>query len=162
MMDIEWSPGEIAFRDELRAFAASLPSPGRGSLLDDPLFGARIAEARIKVAALEMYELRAMSALSAGRSPGPAASVMKIRGTELRQRITELELDAAGQYGRAYQPQAGRPGGAVSRSHSQTAAVGPGLAALAPLRYLNERAGSIYAGSNEIQRNILAKLILAT
>jgi alkylation response protein AidB-like acyl-CoA dehydrogenase len=54
------------------------------------------------------------------------------------------------------------PGGFVSRPHSISASVGPVLASLAPLRYLNERAGSIYAGSNEIQRNILAKVLLAS
>jgi alkylation response protein AidB-like acyl-CoA dehydrogenase len=166
---LEFERGGVAYApelqtrlDELRAFASSAPGESTDTLLDDPLFAARIADVSIKVAALEIFELRIMSALSAGRTPGAAASVMKIRGTELRQRITELELDAAGRYGRTYQPQAGMPGGPVSRPHSTSASVGPVLASLAPLRYLNERAGSIYAGSNEIQRNILAKVLLAS
>jgi hypothetical protein len=83
-----------------------------------------------------------------GEPPGPAASVMKILGTELQQHISELALEAAAHYGRAYQPQRRGPGGPISLPHSEDVAVGPRAAVLAPLRYLNERAGSIYAGSN--------------
>jgi len=146
--------------DELRRFAADVPGRDGGSLLDDPLFAARLAAARIRVAALEVYELRTMSALSAGDSPGISASVMKVLGTELSQHLTELALEAAGPYGRSYQPQAGRPGGPVTLWHNQDPAVGPTPAVLAPLRYFNDRAGTIYAGANEVQRNILAKSAL--
>jgi alkylation response protein AidB-like acyl-CoA dehydrogenase len=107
-----------------------------------------------------VYELRVMSKLGKGEPAGPAASIMKVLGTELHQHISEIALEAAGHYGRAYQPQAARPGGPVSLPHSDDVAVGPRAAVLAPLRYLNERAGSIYAGSNEIQRNIIAKAAL--
>ena len=146
--------------DDLRAFAAATPGDATTSLLEDPLFAAKIAAASIRVSALEVYELRVMSQLGKGEPPGPAASVMKILGTELQQQISEIALEAAAHYGRAYQPQAARPGGPVSLPHSDGSAVGPRSAVLAPLRYLNERAGSIYAGSNEIQRNIIAKAAL--
>ena len=85
--------------------------------------------------------------------------MMKILGTELAQHLTELALEVAGPYALAYQPQAGRPGGTVHFAHSNDY-VGTVEAALAPLRYFNQRAGTIYAGSNEIQRNILAKAAL--
>ena len=144
-----YAPRLQAELEDLRAFATM-----------DPLFAAKIAAASIRVSALEMYELRVLSKLGKGEPPGAAASVMKILGTELQQHISELALEAAGQYGRAYQPQAARPGGPVSLPHSADVAVGSRAAVLAPLRYLNERAGSIYAGSNEIQRNIIAKAAL--
>ena len=146
--------------EDLRAFASAVPGDATASLLDDPLFKAKIAAASIRVEALEVYELRVMSKLGKGEPLGPAASVMKVLGTELQQHISELALEAAAHYGRAYQPQAARPGGPVSLPHSNDVAVGPRAAVLAPLRYLNERAGSIYAGSNEIQRNIIAKAAL--
>jgi alkylation response protein AidB-like acyl-CoA dehydrogenase len=164
---LEFERGGVAYAPELQTrlddlcrFSGDVPGPARRPLLDDPLFAARVAQARVRVAALEILELRAMTRLAAGHTPGATASVMKILGTELRQRVTELELDAAGNYGRAYQPSAGRPGGAVAQA-STIGPVGPLAAALAPLRYLNERAGTIYAGSNEIQRNILAKTVLS-
>ena len=84
---------------------------------------------------------------------------MKILGTELQQHVTELAIEAAGNYALPFQPQAGIPGGQVIYPHDDTF-VGEQEAALSSLRYFNERAGSIYAGSNEIQRNILARAAL--
>ena len=89
---------------------------------------------------------------------GLSSSVMKVLGTELSQYLTELALEAAGPHGIGYQPQAGCPGGAVVLPHSEGPVVGAPFAAIAPLHYLNDRAGTIYAGSNEIQRNVIAKL----
>lgn len=164
---LEFERGGTAFSpelhdvlDNLRHFAQTVPGETTDRLIDDPHFASKLAAARIRISALEVYELRTMSALSAGRSPGAAASVMKVLGTELSQHLTELAMEAAGHYGRAFQPQAVRPGGPVRLWHATGPHVGPQEAVLAPLRYLNDRAGSIYAGSNEIQRNILAKLAL--
>jgi len=120
------------------------------------------AEAEIHVAALEAQELRIMSQLSVGQTPGVAASLLKILGTELSQRLTEIALAAAGLYAAAYQPQATAPGGPVP-GFSQPAdggAVGPAYAHTVAAKYFNDRAGTIYAGSNEIQRNIIAKAAL--
>lgn len=155
-----YSPELHEVLDDLRHFSHSVPGETTERLIDDPVFANKLAAARIRIATLETYELRTMSALSSGRSPGAAASVMKILGTELSQHLTELGMEAAGRYGRAFQPQAVRPGGPVRLWHASGPHVGPQAAVLAPLRYLNDRAGSIYAGSNEIQRNILAKVAL--
>lgn len=146
--------------DQIRAFAANAAGDTADHLIDEPLFAAKLSATAIKVAALETYELQALSAHANGGSPGASASVMKILGTELAQEVTALALEAAGHYGRAFQPQATRPGGPVHYPHAKTAQCGPVESAVAPLRYFNERAGSIYAGSNEIQRNILAKAAL--
>ncbi|SDB35236.1 acyl-CoA dehydrogenase family protein [Pseudomonas sp. NFACC13-1] len=145
---------------ELRQLALQAPSDQGGCLADDPLFMSRLADVECQVNALELYELETLSRLTRGESPGASASVLKILGTELQQAVTELGLDAAGHYSTAFQPQAGHPGGPVLRAHRSDAFSGGRAAALAPLRYFNERAGTIYAGSNEIQRNILAKTVL--
>jgi alkylation response protein AidB-like acyl-CoA dehydrogenase len=155
-----YAPQMLVRLDELREFARSAPADRGGYLVDDPLFSARLADVECQVNALELYELETLSTLSLGGSPGAAASVMKILGTELQQAVTELGLEVAGHYGAAFQPQAGRPGGPVLRPHAGATFLGERTAALAPLRYFNERAGTIYAGANEIQRNILAKTVL--
>ena len=146
--------------DELREFAASVPGERTARLIDDPVFANKLAAARVRASTLEVYELRALSEIASGGSPGLAASVMKVLGTELSQHLTELSLEAAGHYGRAYQPQGLRPGGDAALPHAKHERVGPLHAAIAPLRFFNDRAGTIYAGSNEIQRNILAKAAL--
>jgi alkylation response protein AidB-like acyl-CoA dehydrogenase len=155
-----YAPHLQARLEQIREFAAATPGTSTPRLLTDPLFAAKLAAASIRTSALEVYELRAMSQLAKGGTPGAAASVMKILGTELEQQLTELALEVAGPYGRGYQPAAARPGGPISLHHSTGAPLGSLDAVLAPLRYLNERAASIYAGSNEIQRNILAKMAL--
>ncbi len=88
--------------------------------------------------------------------------MLKVLGTELSQTITRLALEAAGPRGRVYQPHATKPGGPVADfvPPSDDYVSGDDWQAVAPLRYFNDRAGSIYAGSNEIQRNILAKAAL--
>lgn len=151
-----YAPELQARLDAIEAAAADVQGDDDRPLSEDMAFRFRMAEARIEVAALEMFEFRSMSDMSSGRSPGASASLMKIRGTELQQLTTELGLLVAGRYGLGYQPAAGSPGGPV-RYAFEPEFTGPRFAAVAPLRYLNERAGSIYAGSNEIQRNILAK-----
>ena len=155
-----YAPELQARLDEVAALASVLPGVTSGRLVDDPVFSTKMTAARIRILALEMYEFEAMSEIASGGSPGASASVMKIVGTELSQHISELALEAAGPYGRAYQPHAGRPAGTVHFEHASDGVVGSEAAALAPLRYINNRAASIYAGSNEIQRNLLAKAVL--
>ncbi|MGF6880724.1 alkylation response protein AidB-like acyl-CoA dehydrogenase [Nocardia sp. GAS34] len=145
--------------ESLAAHATSQPGPNGGALLDDPAFAAKLADIRIRADVLEILEYRTLSAISRGKDPGPAASALKILGTELSQQLTELTLEAAGPRGRAYQPHAAMPGGPVADfvPPADGYLSGHEWQAVAPLRYFNDRAGSIYAGSNEIQRNIIAK-----
>ena len=103
-----------------------------------------------------------LAAVSEGKNPGAASSMLKVVATELSQTLTEMAMEAAGPRGRAYQPHATRPGGPVTEFEPPPDGYvsGEPWQAVAPLRYFNDRAGSIYAGSNEIQRNILAKAAL--
>ena len=113
-------------------------------LLDDTRFRDRLARLEIELMALSITNLRFLDRLRGGSGPGPEVSMLKIKGTEIQQRLTELMLDAAG-------PLA-QPIAAVDASGDFEGFT----AALAP-RYCNYRKTTIYAGSNEIQRNIIAK-----
>ena len=95
--------------------------------------------------ALEITNLRFLDQLRGGKSPGAGVSMLKIRGTEIQQRLTELAMEAGG-------AEALR----ISDARGPEAAFNARLA----LRYCNFRKTSIYAGSNEIQRNIMAKMML--
>jgi hypothetical protein len=89
--------------------------------------------------------------MARGIDPGPAASLFKIRGTEIFQNITELTHRAIGNYGLAIREHP------VSANHFMP---GPDYGHTASEKYLNSRKLSIYGGSNEIQRNIIAKAVL--
>jgi acyl-CoA dehydrogenase len=114
---------------------------------------ARLDAIEAEVHALEMTELRCLAETEQRGSPGPAASMLKIKGTEISQQITEVAIESAAYYGAPYQPHAiatcGRAG-----------FVGPEEVLTAAPFYFNNRAASIYGGSNEIQRNIIAKAVL--
>jgi alkylation response protein AidB-like acyl-CoA dehydrogenase len=137
----------------LRAMAQAEPSDAGTPLIDDAAFRARLAAEEITVTAIEMTEHRVMSALAAGNNPGPASSMLKTQGTEAMQRIDELAIEVAAHYPAVHQPGAREAG-------SNIAAMGPDHSLTAMARYLNNRAGSIYGGSNEVQRNIMARLVL--
>jgi alkylation response protein AidB-like acyl-CoA dehydrogenase len=121
---------------------------------DDPSFGEfikDIARVELDVLALEATELRVVAQMARGIDPGPAASLFKIRGTEIFQRITELTHQAIGNDGLAIREQP------VSANRFMP---GPDYGHTASEKYLNSRKLSIYGGSNEIQRNIIAKAVL--
>ncbi|BCW90748.1 Putative acyl-CoA dehydrogenase FadE17 [Alphaproteobacteria bacterium SO-S41] len=122
-------------------------------LLDDPSFVAKLTEVNVLLEAIEMAEHRVMSSLSSGHNPGPASSMLKVQGTEAMQRIDQLAIEAGGAYATVDQPKARTPG-------SNLAPVGPEQTLVAMPRYLNNRASTIYGGSSEIQRDIMAKLVL--
>jgi alkylation response protein AidB-like acyl-CoA dehydrogenase len=126
---------------------------GTGTLLDDPLVAARVAELEADVMALELTVLRVAGGSKDGR-PDPASSILKLRGTELEQAVTALAVDLAGPMAQAWDPvDAFEPPAADS--------VGtPEWARHATPRYLNYRKASIYGGSNEVQRQIIATSIL--
>jgi alkylation response protein AidB-like acyl-CoA dehydrogenase len=142
---------EVAVQQLAQDLAAQPSSPARA------LLEVRIAEARIRCEVLARLESDILSQLSAGASVGADASMMKILGTELQQQVTELALEAAGPLSRAFQPGVAMPGGPIPGLALSDYCSGKVWQAIAPLRYLNERASSIYAGTNEIQRGILAK-----
>src|SRR5262249_27253020 len=122
----------------------------------------KLAAAAIEVEALEAVELRVMSRLSQGEAPGPESSMMKTVATELSQHLTELALEAVGAWAWPHQPPAVPAGGPSPHfpPPADGASVGPAYSHTVTAKYLNDRAGSIYAGTNEIQRNIMAKAIL--
>jgi alkylation response protein AidB-like acyl-CoA dehydrogenase len=157
-----WAPGLQVRAAALAEHAAAQPGPGGRPLLDDESFAARLADVQVRADVLEVLEFRVLAVLEAGGNPGAASSMLKLLATELSQRISELALEAAGPRGRVYQPHAGAPGGPVTdyTPPPDGYVSGQQWQAIAPLFYLNNRAASIYAGSSEIQRNILAKAVL--
>ena len=120
--------------------------------LNDAQLNKNIAELEIDLMALEFTELRCLAVISEGGNPGPESSILKIRGTEIQQRLTELLVEAAGQYILPYEGPEG--------FDSNRIPAGPDYASESVARYLNYRKTSIYGGSNEIQKNIIAKAIL--
>ncbi len=136
----------------LKRIAAAERSGGQ-PLSEEPRFREKIASLEIDLLALEFTELRALSNQTAGEVPGPEANILKIRGTEIQQRVTELALEAVGSYANPYVPEALRDGWNEDP-------IGPDYAAAAAPQYLNWRKASIYGGSNEIQKGIIAKLVL--
>jgi alkylation response protein AidB-like acyl-CoA dehydrogenase len=161
-----------------RAIAAGT-GPAGASLLDDPVFARRLAVAQAELKALEITQLRMLSARTAQPTGlDPMSSVLKIRGSELQQVTAELMLDAAGELGlldatageRVQRPSEVLPENAHGHILESLPPAGSGQASgdttppeWAPgvsATYFFSRAASIYGGSNEIQRNIVAKAIL--
>jgi len=147
--DVGRSKKQIA---RLKAIAAAEQSNGQ-PLAKDKRFRDKMSELEIDLMAVEFTELRALSRESAGKPPGPEANLLKIRGTEVQQRITELALEAVGYYANPYVPDALRDGW-------NEEPIGPEYAASIAPRYFNWRKASIYGGSNEIQKSIIAKMVL--
>ena len=141
------SKRELGF---LKRFAAAQTHNGQ-SLLLDPLFGAKVATVEIELMALEMTVLRVLA--QASKAPGPEASVLKVRGTEIQQTLSELMMEAAGPMALPFD--AAYLDG--ERAHS---IAGDDAAAPLAAHYFNARKTSIYGGSNEIQRNIISQMIL--
>ncbi len=125
---------------------------GDRPLIANPFFRRKIAELEMDLTALEFTELRSLAGESAGKGPGPESSLLKIKGSEIQQRLTELSLEAVGHYGAPYF----RGFGEGDNEHP----IGPDYAHRAAPTYFNVRKTTIYGGSNEIQRNIIAKMVL--
>ncbi|WP_339829762.1 acyl-CoA dehydrogenase family protein [uncultured Parvibaculum sp.] len=115
-------------------------------------FSRKVAELEIDLSALEVTELRTLAAESKGRGPGPEASILKIKGTEIQQRITELAVEAVGNYALVQAPRMEVTGNEF--------VPGPDYSTGTAQDYFNMRKTSIYGGSNEIQHNIIAKMVL--
>jgi alkylation response protein AidB-like acyl-CoA dehydrogenase len=141
------SKRELAFLKRLAARERKNGKP----LLVDPLFAAKVAALEIELMALETTALRVLA--QASKAPGPEASVLKVRGTDIQQALTELMIEAAGPLALPFDPDYLEGERAHSVFDDDDAAP---LAAY----YFNFRKTSIYGGSNEIQRNIIAQMIL--
>ena len=139
--------------ERLREIASAESSDAGGPLIADPQFKRKVAELEIDLTALEYTELRTLAGESAGKGPGVESSLLKIKGTEIGQRLTELVLEAAGHYGAPYFRSFPAEGG-------NALPIGPEFAHRAATGYFNMRKTSIFGGSNEIQRNIIAKMVL--
>ena len=115
-------------------------------LIEAVRFRDRLSRVEVELMALEITNLRFLDQMRGGRPPGPEVSLLKIRGTEIQQALTQLMVDAVGPFAQPFRP-------LESTEFDQA------TANIAP-RYCNYRKTSIYAGSNEIQRNIMAKASL--
>ena len=135
----------------LKQVARDTPQDGQ-PLIADKDFAHKIAAVEIELLALEFTDLRMLAAENSGKSPGPESSILKIKGTEISQRITELMIEAAGVYGAPYLR-------GMHLDGDNFPNVPPDMASIAP-EYFNMRKTSIYGGSNEIQHNIIAKAVL--
>jgi len=136
----------------LKRIAARERKHGR-PLLQDPAFAARVAQVEIDLMALEITNLRVLAAEAERRAPGPEASLLKVKGTEIQQALAELMMQAVGPYALPFRREALEAGFGGD-------AVGPGYAAPLAATYCNMRKASIYGGSNEIQKNIMSQMIL--
>jgi alkylation response protein AidB-like acyl-CoA dehydrogenase len=129
---------------EVKERAAKTPV-GSGTLLEDPLFAAQVAEIESELLALELTQLRVSGDEGTGK-PNPASSILKLRGSQLQQAVTELLVEVAGPDGLPFE--------------APDAVDSPAWAQQAAPKYLNFRKTSIYGGSNEVQRTIISSTIL--
>jgi len=123
--------------------ARSIPL-GDGTLLDQPNFRSKVGALEAELLALEFTEIRTLAQVAAGGSPGPESSILKLKGTEIQQRISELNLEAGGLFGSAW------------GLHSP----GPSFARGATQHYLGGRATTIYGGASEVQKDVISKNVL--
>ncbi len=136
----------------LKRIASSERKHGK-PLIEDPYFAARVAQVEIDLMALEITNLRVLSAESERRAPGIEASLLKIKGTEIQQAISELMMQTLGPEALSLQ-QGSMPGdGALEQLQ-------PPYPAPLAATYCNMRKTSIYGGTNEIQKNIISRAIL--
>ncbi|MBV1951182.1 MAG: acyl-CoA dehydrogenase family protein [Cycloclasticus sp.] len=138
--------------DRLKTLAKKEMYNGK-PLIEDSQFSAKIAQVEVELMALEMTNLRVLSKLSAGDSPGVESSLLKIKGTEVQQSITALLMETVGYFGFPYIKETMLEGW-------QDEPIGPEEASVLAPHYFDWRKSSIYGGSNEIQKNIMAKAVL--
>src|SRR5262249_43965766 len=124
---------------------ASRTHAGGRALIDDPVFRNKLARLDIRHRSLKMANWRALASAQLGRAPGPESSILKVRGSELVQQVYELAMELMGQDALVWFPEPGVVADIEQAIASQ---------------FCYYRATTIYGGSNEIQRNIIAKHIL--
>ena len=133
--------------DQLKLRAAAEVNSGK-PMIEDPVFQMRLSNIEMELMALEYTELRVFASMASGGMPGPESSLLKIKGTEISHLIHELQLQLASYYGGALQ-------GELSSE-----VLGHNFATEARGKYMYGRAATIYGGSNEVQRNVIAKAVL--
>ena len=135
----------------LKKLAAETSAGDGGSLLEDASFSRKLALAELELLALEHTDLRVLSQVSSGKAPGPESSLLKIKGSELQQTFSELAVEVAGYLSLPFSP----------AEHGQNEPpIGPDWVGRTAPVYMNNRKTTIYGGSNEIQKNIIAKAVL--
>ena len=147
-----YSAGLYSSLEKVVGMANTLTS-SEGALIKEPSFSDKVADVEIQINAMEATELRILGSLSAGQNVGPESSLLKTRGTEIGQLITELAVETVDYYSLPFN----NSGPGIGHNEPP---IGSEFANTSAPRYFNYRKASIYAGSNEIQRNIMAKLVL--
>ena len=142
----------VAAMERLKLVASRVKKNGR-PLSQDPLFAARMARVEIDLENMKTTNLRVIAAVAGGGAPGAESSMLKIKGTEIRQELNALMRRAMGPYALPFVHEALEDG-------YGEAALGQPEAAHASAQYFNNRKLSIFGGSNEIQKNIISKMIL--
>ena len=132
---------------------AKLKINGTYSLSEDKRFIDKLANCDLRVQALEYDLIKVISNEIKGISPGVEANMLKIRGSEIQQEITELVLEASGYYANSIQNN-------IIEIGMNEPKVGPSWTSTSAQKYFDMRKTTIYAGSTEIQKNILAKMVL--
>jgi len=148
-----YSPALKGAMTQLKSVAQEEHNGDGESYWHNPDFQHRYNDIRVQLLGMEYTELRILGALAAGQNVGPESSMLKTKGTELQQAVTELAMDISGHYASPLDQSTPLPG-------DNFQPVGPASANGVSQQYFNTRKVSIYAGSNEIQRNIMAKLVL--
>ena len=149
-----YAPRLLRTIDEIGRLAREAPSGVNGALGHDPRFRDRLSRARLEAEALEVTELRILADLAKGRAPGPQTSLAKLLGSNLGQQVDTLRLELYGYD--ALQLPLERP----LYGNEAPEPIGSEGAQMAMGRYLNNRAATIFGGSNEVQKNIIAKSVL--
>jgi len=149
-----FAPRLLQSIDRLQELAKEQPSGVNGAVGHDPRFRDRLARARLEAEALEVTELRILAELAKGRAPGPQTSLVKLLGSNIGQTIDTLRLELLGPD--ALQLPLERP----LYGNEAPEPVGSEYAQTAMGRYLNNRAATIFGGSDEVQKNIIAKTVL--
>ncbi|WP_309092207.1 acyl-CoA dehydrogenase family protein [Phenylobacterium sp.] len=151
-----YAPGLQNQLRKVRKIASLERSDRGGSMMSDPEFRKKLAEVEIKVEALNATELRIFAGRANGEAMGAVSSMLKLEGSQMQQAITELALEAAGIYAQPFVQDTW----AHLKGDTNVFRAGPDYAATVAPQYFNYRKTSIYAGSNEIQHNIMAKMVL--
>jgi alkylation response protein AidB-like acyl-CoA dehydrogenase len=149
-----YAPRLLQSIGRLEQLAQTQPSGINGALAHDPRFRDRLARVRLEAEALEVTELRILAELAKGRAPGPQTSLVKLLGSNIGQQVDTLRLELLGPD--ALQLPLERP----LYGNEAPEPVGSEYAQTAMGRYLNNRAATIFGGSDEVQKNIIAKTVL--